>query len=102
MTIDHYVATGRAVQRFWLTATSLGLQLQPEMTPVIFSRYARDYRVFSRLTGAMETATHFGARLSALLHNDAVERAVFLGRIGNGRLAASRSLRLPTQKLLQL
>jgi hypothetical protein len=101
-TIDHYVAAGRAVQRFWLTATSLGLQLQPEMTPVIFSRYARDDRIFSCLPGAMETATHFGARLSELLQNDAVERAVFLGRIGNGRLVSSRSLRLPTQKLLQL
>ena len=101
-TIDHYVATGRAVQRFWLTATSLGLQLQPEMTPVIFSRYARDDRIFSRLPGAMETATHFGARLSELLQNNVVERAVFLGRIGNGRSVTSRSLRLPTQKLLQL
>lgn len=101
-TIDHYVAAGRAVQRFWLTATSLGLQLQPEMTPVIFGRYARDDREFSRLPGAMETATHLGARLSELLQNDAVRRVVFLGRIGNGRSVASRSLRLPMQKLLQL
>ncbi|MBU1690926.1 MAG: nitroreductase family protein [Gammaproteobacteria bacterium] len=101
-TIDDYVAAGRAVQRFWLTATSLGLQLQPEMTPLIFARYVRENRVFSRLPGAMETAANLGARLSRLLRNDAVGQAVFLGRIGSGRSADSRSLRLPMQKLLQL
>jgi nitroreductase len=37
-TLDDYVAAGRALQRFWLTATSLGLQFQPEYTPLIFAR----------------------------------------------------------------
>lgn len=36
--IDDYVEAGRAVQRFWLTLTRLGLFMQPEMTPLIFSR----------------------------------------------------------------
>jgi hypothetical protein len=101
-TIDDYVAAGRAVQRFWLTATSLGLQLQPEMTPLIFGRYVREDRAFSRQPSAMGTAANLGARLFLLLQNDAVRQAVFLGRIGNGRSAASRSLRLPMQKLLQI
>jgi len=98
-TIDHYVDAGRAVQRFWLTATSLGLQLQPEITPLIFSRYVREGRAFCRLPGAMETATKLSARLSGLFRNNTVGQAVFLGRIGNGRSAASRSLRLPVKKL---
>ena len=98
-TIDHYVAAGRAVQRFWLTATSLGLQLQPEITPLIFSRYVREGRAFSRLPGAMETATKLGVRLSKLFQNDTVGQVVFLGRIGNGQSAASRSLRMPVKKL---
>ncbi len=34
--IDDNVEAGRAIQRFWLTATKLGLQLQPEMTPLDF------------------------------------------------------------------
>jgi hypothetical protein len=100
-TIDHYVTAGRAIQRFWLTATSLDLQLQPEMTPVIFGRYAREGRVFSDLSGSMQRATNLGARLSKQLQSDAVERVVFLGRIGNGPIAVSRSLRLPMQKLFQ-
>ena len=100
-TIDDYVAVGRAVQRFWLTATSLGLQLQPEMTPLIFGRYVREGRVFSRQPGAMETAANLGGRLSRLLQDDAMGQAVFLGRIGNGRAAASRSLRLSVGRLIR-
>ena len=99
-TLDDYVAAGRAVQRFWLTATGLGLQLQPELTPLIFTRYVREGRTFSRLPGVMDIATRLGNRLSGLLQNEAVERAVFLGRIGSGDAATSRSLRLPLEKLI--
>lgn len=98
-TIDHYVAAGRALQRFWLTATSLGLQLQPEMTPVIFGRYVREGRAFSRQPGAIKSAAMLSGRLSELLPS--MERAVFLGRIGNGRPATSRSLRLPVERLMR-
>ena len=40
-TIDDYLAGGRAMQRFWLTATKLGLQFQPELTPLILASYIR-------------------------------------------------------------
>jgi hypothetical protein len=98
--IDDYVAAGRALQRFWLTATGLGLQLQPEMTPLIFGRYVRQGRTFSRLPDAVESATKLTRQLTRQLPEPDVERAVFLGRIGNGRPASSRSLRLPLQRLL--
>jgi hypothetical protein len=97
--IDDYVAAGRAVQRFWLTATSLELQLQPELTPLIFSRYVREGRTFSRQPQAMDSASRLAERLSLLLNVDSAERAVFLGRIGNGPAATSRSLRLPVERL---
>jgi hypothetical protein len=100
-TVDDYVAAGRATQRFWLTATRLGLQLQPEMTPLIFGRYVREGRQFSRLSAAMRLAESLYRRLSALLPGNAVEQAVFLGRVGQGRPAASRSLRRPLNNLLQ-
>ena len=35
-TLLDYVDAGVAMQRLWLTATACGLQLQPQMTPVIF------------------------------------------------------------------
>jgi hypothetical protein len=46
-TIDDYVAGGRAVQRFWLTATRLNLQHQPAVTPLVFARYLREGRQFT-------------------------------------------------------
>lgn len=98
--IDDYIAAGRAVQRFWLTATALGLQLQPEMTPLIFGRYVREGRAFSRLAGAVQSAAAMSSRLARVLDGDAVERTIFLGRIGHGPVAVSRSLRLPGAKLV--
>ena len=52
VSIDDYVAAGRAMQRFWLEATRLGLWLQPEMTPVIFGRYHRERMAFTSDTSA--------------------------------------------------
>jgi len=99
--IDDYVAAGRAVQRFWLTATGIGLQLQPEMTPLIFGRYVREGRPFSHLPGAQQSAESLCERLAAILPGTESERAVFLGRTGNGKPAGSRSLRLPVRSRLQ-
>src|SRR5574340_957213 len=76
-TADDYVDAGRAAQRFWLTATRLGLQLQPEMTPLIFARYYRDSRPTRSLPGAMETATSLSKRLARTLPESETGRAVF-------------------------
>lgn len=99
--VDDYVEGGRAVQRFWLTAAQLGLQLQPEMTPLIFARYVREGRHFTRRSGVRQGATMLAERLPRLLGIEAAEQALFLGRIGSGRAARSRSLRLPMPKLLR-
>lgn len=98
-TPDDYVAAGRAVQRFWLTATRLGLQLQPEMTPLIFSRYIREGIEFSRMPGAAETAAGLGQRLMEIFQGMPINQVAFLGRIGNGKVPSSRSLRLPVERL---
>jgi hypothetical protein len=98
--IAGYIAAGRAVQRFWLTCTHMGLQLQPEMTPLIFSAYARRGTAFSIRSGAMEDAKVIERRFSELLGADTVAKTVFLGRVGHGKPAAARSTRLPVEKLL--
>jgi hypothetical protein len=100
--LGDYVAVGRAVQRFWLTATSLGLQLQPEMTPLIFSRYVREGIEFSRMPGATETAARLAKRLAGIYQDVPVCKVVFLGRIGRGKVATSRSLRLPVERLTRI
>ncbi len=100
-TIDDYVAAGRAVQRFWLTAAKLGMQLQPEMTPLIFSRYARRRTVFSQKEGMLERAGRLSRQLGGLLPDEPVTQAVFMGRIGSGRAPTARSTRLPLPRLME-
>jgi nitroreductase len=98
--MDDYIAAGRAMQRFWLTATAQGLQLQPEMTPLIFSRYVREGRVFSATPGMQERAEELSRQGAALVGPQDWEAAVFMGRIGAGEPATSRSLRRPLRDLL--
>ncbi len=98
--IDDHVAAGRAVQRFWLTATSLGLVMQPELTPLIFSRYVRDGVAFSAEPGMEQTARALALQLEALIGAESTGLAVFMGRIGAGTAAVSRSTRKPLDQLM--
>lgn len=98
-TIDDHVAAGRAMQRFWLTATRLGLSLQPAMTPLIFARYLREGRRFSAEPGIEAGAAQAVRRLEALWEAPTLRATVFMGRIGAGAPPRSRSLRLPLQRL---
>jgi hypothetical protein len=95
-----YVDAGRAVQRLWLTATYVGLQLQPEYTPLVFGEYVRDGVPFTRDERSLARARAISQRLGRLLGPDVVERAAFYGRLGSGPPAAARSTRLPLERLM--
>ncbi|MBV8034009.1 nitroreductase family protein [Roseateles sp.] len=99
-TIDDYVAAGRATQRFWLTAAQQGLLLQPEVTPLVFTRYAREGIDFSSKPGAQEMARRLGERFVGTVGEHAAAHAVFMGRVGRGQQPVSRSLRRPLESLL--
>ena len=100
-TVADYLEGGRAVQRFWLEATRLNLQFQPEMTPLIFSRYHRDEREFSGNEKARRRAGEVNAELAALAGLSSDEfAAVYMGRLGFGATPTSRSTRLPVNELL--
>ena len=94
-----YLAGGRAVQRFWLTTTALGLQFQPEMTPLIFSNYSRHGVPFSTDARARRLADRLRADLADLIGLGALDAAVFAGRVGYGPDPRWRSLRLPVERL---
>ena len=98
--IDDYLAAGQVVQRFWLTLTGLGLVMQPEMTPLIFGRYVREGRVFSKTAGMQEQALGLLRKLDSLIGARDSVLAVFMGRIGAGPAAASRSTRRPLLDLM--
>lgn len=99
-TIDDYVLAGRAVQRFWLTLTSLNLYMQPEMTPLIFRGYARDHLSFSKVQTMHGSAKRLADRLDAIVEPQNPDLAVFMGRIGAATAPTARSLRLPLKQLL--
>lgn len=92
--IDDHIRAGAAVQRLWLTATHLGLQHQPEMTPLIFSNYATREIRFTTDPGALEQARTVARRLDALVGSAETRlRAVWMGRVGEGRVPSARSTR---------
>lgn len=98
--IDSYVDSGQALQRFWLEVTRLGLWLQPEMTPVIFGRYVREQTVYTnnpvvRALGAVVTS-----EFTALWGEERAPRVVFFARLGNGREPVARSTRRPLNQLI--
>jgi nitroreductase len=97
--LSDHVSAGRATQRLWLTATALGLQMQPQYTPLVFARYARENRRFTAVERARSEARAVAASLDAMLGSDA-ERSVWLARIGPARPVGGRSLRLPLSKLI--
>ena len=98
--IDDNVEAGRAMQRFWLTATKLGLQLQPEMTPLIFTRYVRQGIPLSQVWSAGERAEDLAVVLDRLTGNRSA-RMMFMGRIGHGQPPRARSMRLSLADLQQ-
>ncbi|MGC2047897.1 MAG: ThiF family adenylyltransferase [Gallionella sp.] len=97
---DDYLGAGRAIQRFWLAATKLGLQLQPETTPLIFRKYIDQGIRFTRTDKVQHRAETFAKHLDRLLGDKNVECTVFMGRIGAGSASHARSLRRPLGSLL--
>ena len=98
-TVDDHLDAGRAMQRVWLAATRLGIQMQPETTPLIFAAYVRADRRFSSTPGLWERATRVSRNLGRVLAEDRLGRAVFMARLGHGPAAAARSLRRPLSEL---
>lgn len=99
-TIDDYVQAGRAVQRFWLTLTRLGLYMQPEMTPLIFAKYVRENTPFTREARLHAPARRLQQQGAELIFNDALH-PVYMGRLGAGPAPVARSQRLDVEQLIK-
>lgn len=97
--VDDYLAAGRAMQGFWLTAAQLGLYAQPEMTPIIFARYHRQGRPFTQVSRTRAMAQNLNHRLVEIMAGEDVERLFFMGRIGAGPAPRARSTRRSLQVL---
>jgi len=100
VSVEDYARGGVAMQRLWLTATSVGLHLQPEMTPLIFRWYARAGRSFSALPeigrGAAALAEEF-ERIGGFGREQAL---TFFCRVGVSSVPWSRSVRKSVDELM--
>jgi len=98
--VSYLLRVGGAVQRFWLTATRLGLAMQPGLATLIFSHYGAHGLPFTADPALRAKARTLAARFQSVLgrHPDSL---VFLGRIGQPRpgLPKVRSTRLEVTDL---
>ena len=101
MEVDAYIKAGQALQRFWLTATALDLQVQPEMTPLIFASYTKQGLNFTQDWKQLNRAKNLAIHLEKIFGSDNCQRGVFMGRIGAGPPAQARSERLPLTALIK-
>jgi hypothetical protein len=92
---------GERLQRFWLTATRLGLAMQPSLAPICFAQYGRRGIAFTADRQIQLAAAGVAAELSALCPGDP-EGLIFMGRIGwpATRRVGARSIRLPVETLM--
>jgi sulfur-carrier protein adenylyltransferase/sulfurtransferase len=98
---EDLLRAGERLQRFWLTATRLGLALQPGLAPIAFASHAvagvRFTEQAKLLTKAEKLAVEVGRVTGA-----EVDQLVFMGRIGRPKTmrSTSRSVRRPLEELI--
>ena len=98
-TLEDYLAAGEALQNFWLQTAELQLGFQPEQTPVIFSEYLRNGVQFTKNDFAQKNVMAIDKDFKAMIGEDNVKRAVFMGRLGRTEMPTSRSVRLSLEEL---
>lgn len=95
------VRAGQALQRFWLTATRIGLVMQPSLAPLCFAHYGKHKIAFTTDNAIHSKAEHLATRLSQACGIQDSDNLLFMGRIGPiSARVESRSIRRPLSSLL--
>ncbi len=92
--IEALLRAGQAVQRFWLTATRLGLAMQPAYATLIFAEYGASDTAFTADPDLRKRASTLAARFRQVIGQEPRE-VFFIGRIGEpvSRPRKGRSVR---------
>lgn len=93
---------GAGLLRLWLTATRLGLAMQPGFAMMIFAHYGEAGAPFTADPRLRQQAVHCANRLRELT-GEQTNRTLFLARIGEPKRGAQprhRSVRRPLSELL--
>lgn len=90
---------GMSLQRFWLTATQLGLVMQPTYSAIMFTYYVNHKVKFTKSNGLVKKAQRIARRFKILNRGKFV---IYRGRIGIPRtpISHSRSIRKPLKDLM--
>ncbi|MCO6440244.1 MAG: ThiF family adenylyltransferase [Nitrococcus mobilis] len=99
---ERLLELGMRLQRFWLTATTLNLVIQPSLAPLAFSFYSRNRIPFTTNQEGVSKAGRLNDKLSLALQGTAPSAVIFAGRIGFplGNPPLSRSIRLAVEELM--
>lgn len=94
------LGAGQALQRFWLTATALGLAMQPASAIISFAHYGAAGVPFTTDAGLRAAAGQLAVQFRHVLGTEPGE-ALFLGRVGQPRIRRryARSVRRSLQEL---
>ncbi|HEY4044296.1 MAG TPA: ThiF family adenylyltransferase [Rhodopila sp.] len=99
--VEELIEAGRGMQRFWLTATRLGLAVQPLLATIAFAHYGERGIRFSSEPGLARRAQSLARAFRETLGAPAGE-VLFVGRIGEPfpRLPTHRSTRRSLAELM--
>ena len=78
---EYLLETGMALQRFWLTATDLGLAMQPGLAPLAFAHWGRSGAAFTTDAKMRRAAAALAQKADQVLAGGG-EGTLFAGRIG--------------------
>jgi molybdopterin/thiamine biosynthesis adenylyltransferase len=92
---------GENIQRFWLTATSLGLALQPALAVLIFAHYGQNELPFTVDAAVRSKAKRLASKFQRIF-GALTDDFVFMGRVGEPlpRVGVYRSVRRPIVELM--
>ncbi len=98
---EDLLRAGERLQRFWLTATKLGLAIQPGLAPIAFSTHALSGVRFTDQPKLLAKAEKLAVEVSRVTGSE-VDQLVFMGRIGRPKSmrSTSRSHRRPLEELI--
>jgi molybdopterin/thiamine biosynthesis adenylyltransferase/nitroreductase len=99
--VQALLEAGGAIQRFWLTATKLGLAIQPSLATLAFAHYGRTAAPFTTERGPLRAAAKLAASVDSILGGES--ELIFIGRLGTPkpRKTLCRSTRRPFYELIQ-
>ena len=101
---EFLLRTGECLQRFWLTATRLGLVMQPAVAPLCFAYYGQHDISFTKDVAARCKAGLLATRLGEIIPGEDAESILFMGRLGFSAFTgvSPRSIRRPLSELLHV